>query len=95
MENVLKAMAAIVDLRKERPSAAEEAYKSALLADLSAVTAELSALDDRYNLTSNDDMLEACIYEELALKAKFRYLLCLARAKGISYGGDLLSGAKL
>ena len=41
----------------------------------------------RFEMESDSDLIEACIYEMEALRARYRYLLRMARLQGITAPG--------
>lgn len=47
------------------------------------VCAELRAVQARFALESDSDLIEACIYEMEALRARYRYLLKQAKSTGL------------
>jgi len=63
-----------------------EEFNKLILNDLFEVKKQLEAVESKYNLISDTDLVEAYIYEERALKARYAYLLRLARTKGVSCG---------
>ena len=55
-----------------------------ILRDILEVKKQLEAVESKYNLFSDADLVESLIFEERALKAKYAYLLRLAKTKGVS-----------
>ncbi len=55
----------------------EQNYSLAL--ELAEVTELLGAVNTKLNLTDDEDLIEALIYEELSLKARYRHILKEAR----------------
>ncbi len=49
------------------------------------VCRRLGCVDDWFRLEDDTDLIEACIYERLALQARYRYLLRLARERHAAY----------
>lgn len=54
-----------------------------LLEDLEAVRAQIECCTTRFNLLSDEDLTEACIFELSALSARYRYLLKIIKEKHI------------
>ncbi len=55
-----------------------------LLSDIDEIVSKLSHCRRRFNLVTDDDLIEAAIYEELALRSRYAYLMKTAREKGIT-----------
>lgn len=72
-------------------SAKEKETAAQLVAEIDAVCTQLASVNDKYNLTSDNDLIDALIYQELALRARYSYLLKLARERHIRYPGTYLS----
>ena len=54
-----------------------------ILADIDEIVSELSHCRRIFNLVTDSDLIEAAIYEELALRSRYAYLMKRARAQGI------------
>ena len=63
-----------------------ERYRNELLSDIDRVTKKLSEIQNSYDLASDDDLIDAIIYEERSLQARYTYLLKLARQNNIICG---------
>jgi len=85
MENVLHS--AIMLFRPE--AVAEQPVDCGLIGDIREVCARLRTLEATYELTGDSDLLECNIYEQLALKAKYRYLLNRAKKQGLACPAEL------
>lgn len=48
------------------------------------VCAALQAVQMRFSMESDSDLIEACIYETEALRARYRYLLRKAKEEGLT-----------
>ncbi len=48
------------------------------------VCAQMTAVESRFSMESDPDLIEGCIYEMESLRAKYRYLLRTARQQGLS-----------
>lgn len=57
--------------------------ESELIADINEVKERLISVESRYNITMDEDLLESLIFEENALKARYEYLIKVAKMKGI------------
>lgn len=55
-----------------------------LLGDIDDALNELSRCRKCFNLVTDSDLIDAVIYEELALTARYTYLIRQARENGIS-----------
>ena len=55
-----------------------------LLADIDEVVTSLSHCHRRFDLTTDSDLIDAAIYEELALRSRYAYLMKKARSQGIT-----------
>ncbi len=73
MENALKRALLRAD---EPPHPTIEAIRE--------VCAQMTAVESRFSLESDPDLIEGCIYEMEALRAKYRYWLRVARQEGIA-----------
>lgn len=54
-----------------------------LLEDIREVQRQLALSDARFDMQSDRDLIDACIYEQEALRARYRYLLGQVRAQGL------------
>lgn len=51
--------------------------------DILEVENRLDSVQSRYNLTSDNDLVDSLIYEEISLKSRYGYLIKTAKDKGI------------
>ena len=58
--------------------------KNRLLDEIKEVSRLLACNRQWFELESNQDMIEACIYEDRALQARYRHLLDVAKQQGIA-----------
>ena len=58
-------------------------FKNRLLEDLEYVTERLERIRESYDMTSEPEMVESLIYEEIAMKARFDYLIRIAKERNI------------
>ena len=61
----------------------EKSDDQLLLEELHRLHKELDRAYDCFELLSDGDLVEAAIFEIEALKARYRYLLCLAKQRNI------------
>lgn len=66
----------IVYKEKETPSPTQEAIRE--------VCRAMEAVQTRFSMESDSDLIESCIYEMEALRARYRYLLRQAKASGLT-----------
>lgn len=64
-----------------------EEQPNELLVSIREVCARLDNVNARFELESDSDLIEACIYEMEALRAQYRYLLRTAREQGLTASG--------
>ena len=62
----------------------EEKQHEHLLDEIKEVSRLLACNRQWFELESNQDMIEACIYEDRALQARYRHLLDVAKQQGIA-----------
>ena len=67
-------------IRKPLPSFAEQ---NELIFQIRDTSQRLAAAYSRFEIESNEDLLDSIIYEIQSLKALYRYLIKLAKEKGI------------
>jgi phosphoribosyl-ATP pyrophosphohydrolase len=73
-------------LQKKEQDSNREQYRKQLLKDIDRITKRLSEAENLFNLAADDDLIEAVIYEEKSLQARYAYLLKLARQDNIICG---------
>ena len=73
------------DVKKDRfPSADEEAlFRKQLFEELDFVTKRLSRIRESYDMTDEPELVDALIYEELAMRARYDYLIRTAKERGL------------
>ena len=54
-----------------------------ILNEIAEVTNELINIKRRFDFEIEDDMIEACIFQERALLSRYSFLLSLAKQKGL------------
>lgn len=55
-----------------------------LLREIREVSRQISCNNAWFEIECNGDLIEACIYQDQALRARYRYLLGIARQQGVS-----------
>ena len=65
----------------------EKPAQDAILLQIRDTSQRLESAYSRFENESNEDLLDSIIYEIQSLKALYRYLLKLAREKGIECAG--------
>lgn len=70
----------------------EEENRRQLLDDIESCVLKLNKVREHYDLVCEDELIEALIYEEKALYARYSYLLRLAREQGIQCRITIKSG---
>lgn len=66
--------------KKETKEATE---KSALVEEIAAISDLIAGNEQRFNMATDEQLIEAMIYEQRALQSRYAYLLKLAKEKGI------------
>ena len=90
MEGVLKSIQNPTETL-EKVQQSQKEFAQQILADIENVTEQLEAVAQKYNLTHDSDLIDSLIYQELALKARYSYLLRQAKENNIRYEGSFLS----
>ncbi len=55
-----------------------------LMVAIREVCSQLDSVQARFEMESDSDLIDACIYEMEALRARYRYLLRLAKCEGVT-----------
>ena len=61
----------------------EATENSEIIRELERITEQFRANEQLFNMMTDDEMIEAVIYEQRALQSRYAHLLKLAREKGI------------
>lgn len=61
----------------------EKEFRKRLFEDIDYVTGRLEQVRESFDMTSEPELVDSLIYEELSLKARYAYLLRIAKEKGI------------
>ena len=67
----------------EKNAAEESAEKRQLLEDIDFVTERLKHIRESYDMTAEPELVDALIYEEMAMRARFDYLIRVAKENNI------------
>ena len=62
----------------------EDTAPHPIIVSIRDVCAAIDAVQSRFQMESDPDLIEGCIYELEALRAQYRYLLRTARLQGIT-----------
>ena len=68
---------------EKKESREDTDFKNRLLEDLEYVTERLERIRESYDMTSEPEMVASLIYEEIAMKARFDYLIRIAKERNI------------
>lgn len=80
MESVLKLLQRTTDCEEVQNSLDRQQIIDAIR----DVSRQLAYNDCWFQLESNEDLIDACIYQREELKSRYRYLLNLAKQKGVN-----------
>lgn len=80
MESVLKLLQRTTDCEEVQNSLGRQQIIDAIR----DVSRQLAYNDCWFQLESNEDLIDACIYQREELKSRYRYLLNLAKQKGVN-----------
>ncbi len=71
--------------RQEEKAKAFEStrFGKELIKDIIEVKKQIQDAHTKFNMVSEDDLVEAAIYEERALKAKYSYLISIAKENNV------------
>ncbi|MCH5201173.1 MAG: DUF2508 family protein [Oscillospiraceae bacterium] len=61
----------------------EATENSGLIEELERIADQVKANEQLFNMMTDDEMIEAAIFEQRSLQARYAYLLKIAREKGI------------
>ena len=62
----------------------EDVAPDPLIVAIRNVCASIDAVQNRFHMESDPDLIEGCIFELEALRAQYRYLLRTARQSGVT-----------
>lgn len=91
MEGAIKSITNLTGIQSKGNEAAKNKFSAQLISDISLVSEQLKDINEKYNLTSDNDLIESLIYEELSLKARYGYLLRLAKVNNVHYTGNYMT----
>ena len=80
MESVLKLLQRTNDYEEEKSGPDEQK----IIDSIREVIRQLAYNECWFQLESDGDLIEACIYQREELKSRYRYLLNLAKQKGVN-----------
>lgn len=61
----------------------ENIFRRQLFDDIAHVESKLQQIQESFDMTDEPELVESLIYEELALKARYAYLLRIAKENNI------------
>lgn len=61
-------------------------FRSELISELYDTASKIAQVQETYNLVTDSELIEAYIYEEKALNARYRHLMKIAREHRITCG---------
>ena len=64
----------------------EDAPPDPIIVAVREICAQMDAVQQRFQMETDPDLIESCIYELESLRARYRYLLRTARKEGITCG---------
>lgn len=79
---ILKKIIELPSVKAQKEQRMEFARK--ILCDIHSVCQKRKVLNAKYGLASDDDLIESIIYEELALKSRYNYLVRLANDNDVA-----------
>lgn len=68
----------------DRTSVQDKKNQEQILAEMKEISRMLACNEKWFQLECNETLIEACIYQRIALKARYRYLLQTAKQQGVS-----------
>jgi hypothetical protein len=66
-----------------------------ILVAIRDVCMKMENVNVRFEMEKDSDLIEACIYEMESLRARYRYLLRVAKQQGLKAGGHPLIAEKV
>lgn len=69
---------------KERETDVQENDYWELISEIREVERKLAYTEDWFALEKDENLIDACIYERESLCARYRYLISLAKRRGVS-----------
>ncbi|MBQ7980868.1 MAG: DUF2508 family protein [Oscillospiraceae bacterium] len=66
-----------------KTEAPENDFRRQLFADIAYVENRLERIRESFDMTDEPELVESLIYEELALKARYAYLLRIAKENNV------------
>lgn len=69
--------------KTEPPPDQESEMRKRLLEDIDFVSRRLENIHEAYDMTSEPELVDALIYEEMAMRSRFDYLIRIAKENNI------------
>ncbi len=70
-------------MKKKDKNSPDEEFKRQLLEELDYVTNRLRQIRESFDMTGEPELVDALIYEELAMKSRYDYLIRTAKERKI------------
>lgn len=67
--------------KKKEPK--ESSEKNGLIEEIAAISDLIASNEQRFNMATDEQLIEAMIYEQRSLQSRYAYLLKLAKENGI------------
>ncbi len=83
MDIALKKILILKKFEATKEKKKQKEYENALIENINTVKFQLESVESRYNILSDDNLIEALIFEENALKAKYDYLIGVAKSRNV------------
>ena len=75
----------IMAIKKQKDEIkSKKQFEKELMSEMEDVVNKLSEISSTFDLVAEDELIEAIIYQEMALKSHYAYLLKLAKENNIS-----------
>jgi len=70
-------------MKTHNKNSRDEEFKRQLIEELDYVTNRLRQIRESFDMTGEPELVDALIYEELAMRARYDYLIRIAKEKKI------------
>ncbi|MGN0675376.1 MAG: DUF2508 family protein [Oscillospiraceae bacterium] len=70
-------------LSERKSNECDKEFRRQLFEDLDFVTERLAQIRESFDMTAEPELVDALIYEELAMKSRYDYLIRLAKERNI------------
>ncbi len=83
MELLLKKNELLEKIRTQKEKKKQTEFNKNLVKAIEEVKLQIESVESRFNLLSDSDLVESMIFEERALKARYTYLMGVAKEKNV------------